>query len=131
MIQAPQPAPWPLITEFTLRELDARITVGPQNYVRDGVVRVLGAGVEQVFTFSRDGSLSTNGQTYPDFDERDTEFTLPTEAVRIPGIQIFYNVKRGWLRVERTAEWGEPLEIKVDFPGAVALQPMPRYPRWR
>ncbi len=121
---------WPLITIFTLGELDEKLTVGPQSGVRDGVVRILGAGVAQEFKFSADGSLSTNGLTIPDFNERDIEFTLPPEMLNIPGIRVFYNVKRGWLRVERWNGSGAPLQIHVDFPGNVVLGQTPRLPRW-
>lgn len=126
---APEVQPWPLVTVFTLRENEDRLIVGPQNHVRDGVIRVTGAGLEQVFRFHRDGSFATNAYTNSNFNERDVQFEVPQGAVEIPGIRVFYNVWRGWLCVERTSIEGQRLVVSVEFPGNQALSPTARHSR--
>lgn len=124
--EAPTP---PLVTRFTLRPLEDQITVGPQNGVRNGVIRVLSGCVQQDFEF-RNGQLIAGGRIY-DFSSsaNGEQFQVPSKSIVIPGAAIYCNVLDGWLRVERREPGVCPIEVRVDFPGDRPLRSVP-YRRW-
>ncbi|MEK9159452.1 MAG: hypothetical protein AAB383_01850 [Patescibacteria group bacterium] len=114
---------------FVLRELDDRITVGPQGTVREGVIRVMKGEAAETFIFSGQKELRTSGGVYlQDPGQINEEFELPAQAVGIPGVRVFYNLEAAWLRVERIFEPKPlPIEITVDFPGDKPLKSLMKF----
>lgn len=115
---------YPLVTRFTLRPEDDRLTVGPQRAVREGVVRVTMGDVQENFIFTNERVLHTSRGSYGQPEDRvNHEFEIPWNELALKGVRIFYNMEGGWLRVERMhTRQNLPIEVHVDFPGDKALR---------